>query len=83
MLLLAFALSRIAAPRFVEGDRFRVFMLSYFGWRLLADFLKPGVRFAGLTVLQWCSIAALLWYARDLRRMLLRESLVKGALANG
>jgi phosphatidylglycerol---prolipoprotein diacylglyceryl transferase len=83
MLLLAFGLSRVSPPRFAEGDRFRVFMLAYFGWRLLVEFLKPGVRFGGLTVLQWCSVAALLWYLRDLRRMLLRDSVVKGALANG
>jgi len=83
MILLALVLSRISPPRFAEGDRFRVFMLGYFGWRLLVDFLKPGVRFGGLTVLQWCSVAALLWYARDLRRIVLRHALVKGALANG
>ena len=50
-------------------DRFRAFVLTYFGWRVAVDFLKPGVRFGGLTVLQWSSLAAMLWYARDLRRM--------------
>jgi phosphatidylglycerol:prolipoprotein diacylglycerol transferase len=83
MILLALGLARISPPRFAEGDRFRIFMLAYFGWRLLVDFLKPGVRFGGLTVLQWCSVAALLWYARDLQRILLRNSIAKGALANG
>jgi prolipoprotein diacylglyceryltransferase len=83
MMLLAFALSRMHRPRFVEGDRFRAFMLAYFGWRLLVDFLKPGVRFGGATTLQWCCIAALLWYARDLRRMVLNFSASKTAVANG
>ena len=69
MLLLALALRYISPPQFAEGDRFRAFLLTYFGWRVAVDFLKPGVRFGGLTVLQWSSLAAMLWYARDLRRM--------------
>jgi phosphatidylglycerol---prolipoprotein diacylglyceryl transferase len=69
MLLLAVFLPRIHPPRFAEGDRFRVFVLAYYSWRLLIDFLKPGVRFEGLTVLQWACAAALVWYARDLWRI--------------
>lgn len=70
MLLLAMLLSRINRPRFAEGDRFRVFVLAYYAWRLSVDFLKPGVRFEGLTVLQWTCVAALLWYGPDLWRIL-------------
>lgn len=70
MLLLAMLLSRINRPRFAEGDRFRVFVLAYYAWRLSVDFLKPGVRFEGLTVLQWTCVAALLSYAPDLWRIL-------------
>jgi phosphatidylglycerol---prolipoprotein diacylglyceryl transferase len=69
MILLAVLLLRIKPPRFQEGDRFRVFVLAYFAWRFAVDFLKPGVRFGGLTLLQWACVAALLWYARDLLRM--------------
>jgi hypothetical protein len=69
MAVLALLLSRVAPPRFAEGDRFRLFVLAYFTWRLVIDFLKPGVRFGGMTILQWSSVAALVWYARDLRRM--------------
>jgi prolipoprotein diacylglyceryltransferase len=87
MLLLAVGLRRVLPPRFEEGDRFRALLLAYFGWRVAIDFLKPGVRFAGLTVLQWCSLAALVWYARDLcwilGRMLGRNPRWKGAEANG
>lgn len=70
MILLALLLARIKPPQFQEGDRFRVFVLGYFAWRLAGDFLKPGVRFGGLTVLQWACAVALAWYARDLVRMM-------------
>lgn len=69
MLLLAFLLSKVRRPRFAEGDRFRLFVLSYYSWRLAVDFLKPGVRFQGLTILQWTCAAALLWYSKDLWRI--------------
>jgi phosphatidylglycerol---prolipoprotein diacylglyceryl transferase len=83
MVLLAFGLRAIAPPRFAQGDRFRAFLLAYFGWRLAVDFLKPSVRFDGLTVLQWCCAGSLIWYARDLRRMLLRRPVAQEAVANG
>ena len=83
MALLMWALSRIGPPRFAEGDRFRAFLLGYCGWRVLADFLKPGVRFGGVTFLQWCCLTALVCYAPDLRRMLARDAVWKGAVAGG
>jgi prolipoprotein diacylglyceryltransferase len=83
MLTLAAILTRVRSPRFERGDGFRIFMLSYFAWRLAVDFLKPGARFGGLLVLQWISLAALLWYAPDLRRMIRRTPGRKEALASG
>ena len=83
MILIAAVLSRINSPRFAEGDRFRAFMLAYFSWRFLVDFLKPGVRFGGVTVLQWCSVVAIIWYAQDLRRMLSRSPVSKVVVTNG
>ena len=69
MLVLAMFLRRVGPPRFREGDRFRLFVLTYYCWRLLVDFLKPGMRFSGMTVLQWACVGALIWYARDLWRI--------------
>jgi phosphatidylglycerol---prolipoprotein diacylglyceryl transferase len=74
MAALAVVLWRVGPPRFPEGSRFRLFLLAYCGWRVLVDFLKPGVRFGGLAVLQWCCLGALIWYAREFP---------KGAVANG
>jgi phosphatidylglycerol:prolipoprotein diacylglycerol transferase len=83
MILLALCLRHIRPPRFAEGDRFRAFVLGYFGWRFVIDFLKPGVRFGGATILQWICLAAFVWYTPDLRRMIIRVPRAKEALANG
>lgn len=69
MLLLLPLVARVRGPRFAEGDRFRLFLLAYLTWRLLVDFLKPGVRFCGLTMLQWTCVAGAIWYFADLRRI--------------
>lgn len=82
MLALIFLLRRIGAPAFECGDKFRLFLLAYFGWRLLIDFLKPAVRFGGLGTLQWVCVLALLWYARDVRRMIVRRIRRKEILAH-
>ena len=79
MTLLAIALSRIRAE---EGGRFRLFLFSYCAWRVFVDFLKPGIPFAGMTVLQWCCLAAAAWYARDARR-LLANPLPRSVQVNG
>ena len=44
--LAAFLLWRSARP-YRPGDLFKGFMVAYFGFRLLCDFLKPAVRFLG------------------------------------
>jgi phosphatidylglycerol---prolipoprotein diacylglyceryl transferase len=51
---------------YAEGDIFKFFMVAYFAFRLLCDFLKPDVRlFWGLSAIQWASLAMLLYYGRD------------------
>ncbi|HLZ12775.1 MAG TPA: prolipoprotein diacylglyceryl transferase family protein [Candidatus Acidoferrum sp.] len=58
-------------PR-AEGDLFRFFMVGYFAFRLLCDFLKPDdVRvFFALTAIQWACILLLAYYLPDVRRWL-------------
>src|SRR5947199_10132 len=53
-----------------DGDLFRMFMVGYFAFRLLCDFLKPDdVRvFLGLTAIQWVCVLMLTYYAADIRR---------------
>ena len=57
--LLAWLGRRPTAP----GFRFQVFMGGYMAFRLLVDFLKPGLPFAGLTAIQWTCLAVLAYYA--------------------
>ena len=46
-----------------EGDIFKFFMVAYFAFRLVCDFLKPDVRvFLALTSIQWACVAMLLYY---------------------
>lgn len=53
------------------GDIFKFFMVAYFAFRLLCDFLKPDVRlFLRLSAIQWASLAMLFYYGRDLLRWL-------------
>jgi prolipoprotein diacylglyceryltransferase len=69
MIVLAILLARVAPPRFAEGDRYRLFLSAYCAWRILIDWLKPGVFFGGLTMLQWSCLGALLIYSPDLIRI--------------
>lgn len=46
-----------------EGLRFQVFLGGYMAFRLLVDFIKPGLPLAGLTAIQWTCLAVLLHYA--------------------
>lgn len=68
LLLLAAALARLGPPQ-REGDRFKAFMAGYTGFRLLVDFIKPGVPLGGLTAIQWACLAVLVYYGRDLPRI--------------
>jgi phosphatidylglycerol---prolipoprotein diacylglyceryl transferase len=54
------------------GDRFRAFMIGYLLFRLLIEFIKPTFYIypGGLSGLQWLCVAGLLYYARDIPRIL-------------
>ena len=80
MIALAWMLHRLARHAHREGDVYRAFLASYMAWRLAVDFLKPEPRFAGLTAIQWCSAAALVWYWRDILALvaLRREAVAHG-----
>lgn len=71
--LLAMCLAWHARMPHREGDLFKGFMLGYFGFRLVIDFLKPGVALAGLTSIQWACVIMLLYYCRDLPYLFARK----------
>lgn len=62
MVLMFLWLVRLSRRPHREGDLFKGFMVGTMGFRLLVDFLKPGVPLLGLTALQWAALAVLLWY---------------------
>lgn len=62
-------LHQMSRRRHREGDLFKSFMVLYLGFRLLLDFLKPGVALGLLTAIQWACLGALIYYARDLPRL--------------
>ncbi len=68
----------------VEGDLFKVFMVSYFAFRLLVDFLKPDVRvFAGLSSIQIACVAMLCYYAKDIVRWTKKDGSADNAATAG
>ena len=52
------------------GDRFKGFMVGYIGLRVLVDFIKPAVRFGGLSAIQWACLAVLAYYAPHVPRLI-------------
>lgn len=69
LIILGFVVERVAGRLHREGDLFKLFMVSYFAFRLAIDFLKPETRvFAGLSSIQWSCIAVLVFYAHDIFR---------------
>ena len=53
-----------------EGDVFKTFMVSYFAFRLIVEFIKPGTPIGGLTAIQWACAAMLIYYAPDLPHLI-------------
>ena len=70
---LALWLRQYAAHSHREGDVFKSFMVGYLGFRLLLEFLKPGAVLMGLTAIQWACLAMLVYYRRDMPRLLPRQ----------
>jgi len=51
------------------GDRFKLFMVVYLGFRLLVEFIKPVVRLGGLSAIQWVCLALVAYYAPHVPRL--------------
>jgi phosphatidylglycerol---prolipoprotein diacylglyceryl transferase len=69
LVVLAMALWRVHGRLSRAGDLFRVFMIGYLAYRLAIEALKDDRSWAGLTAIQWACVAALVYYARDLPRL--------------
>ncbi|HEX4536449.1 MAG TPA: prolipoprotein diacylglyceryl transferase family protein [Candidatus Acidoferrum sp.] len=68
LLLLIFLWVRSKRPH-PQGDIFKIFMVAYFSFRLVGDFLKPDVRIiTGLSSIQWACLLMLFYYRNDIHR---------------
>jgi prolipoprotein diacylglyceryltransferase len=68
LLTLAVFLWHMMQRPHTDGDVFKAFMVSYAGWRLAVDIIKPEQRFDGLSFIQWICVALLIYYGRDVVR---------------
>jgi phosphatidylglycerol:prolipoprotein diacylglycerol transferase len=69
LIILGFAIAHVARKPHREGDLFKLFMISYFSFRLAVDCLKPETRvFAGFSSIQWACVAMLAFYSADIFR---------------
>ena len=59
--LLATWIRRTSLGPHEEGGLFKSFMIGYLAFRLVVDFLKPGVPILGLTSIQWACAVCLAW----------------------
>ncbi len=67
--LIAFAITRLGSQMTLRaGARFRIFLASYLGWRLVIDFLKPQPLVGGLNLIQWSCLAVLVFLWIDVLR---------------
>ncbi len=63
---------RVAAGSLIRGDVFRGFLCLYLAFRFTLDWIKPEPRpYFGLSGIQVACLFGLLYYARDLRRLVL------------
>jgi phosphatidylglycerol:prolipoprotein diacylglycerol transferase len=53
-----------------KGLLFKIFMISYFGFRLMIEFIKPNVfHILGLSSIQWLCIACLIYYFATFKKI--------------
>lgn len=54
-----------------SGELFKIFMISYFGFRFLIEFIKPNVFYVlGLSSIQWLCITCWVYYIATLKKIM-------------
>lgn len=70
MVLLVFLFKYLKNKSLINGDRFKLFMVLYFLYRFLVEFLKPyEALFLNLSSIQWCAIFIFIYYYKFIIRM--------------
>lgn len=68
LVLLLFIL--LKQVQLINGDRFKLFMVLYFLYRFLVEFIKPyHPIFFNLSIIHWCSLFIFLYYYKFLNRI--------------
>lgn len=71
MLLLFAIFQKIKNKELLNGDRFKLFMVLYFMYRFLIEFIKPyHALFLELSVIQWSSLFIFVYYYKFILRLI-------------
>jgi prolipoprotein diacylglyceryltransferase len=71
LLLFVFLRSSNLYPKAESGLMFKIFMISYFGFRFLIEFIKPNIFFIlGLSCIQWLCIICWIYYSPSITKMI-------------
>jgi len=74
-LLMLFLHKLTTAKQFINGYKFQFFLISYFIFRFLLDFIKPGPRYLfGIGTIQLTCLVGLLYYSRTIAYICLHPS---------
>lgn len=72
LVFLFFLLTKI--NKYTQGEnglKFKIFMISYFGFRFLIEFIKPNVFYiVGLSSIQWLCIVCWIYYLPTFKKMI-------------
>ena len=76
LILLFVLLKKVKYNHFWKnGDIFKLFMISYFGFRFFIEFLKPNIIFVlGLSSIQWLCIVCWMYYFKTIKNLLYRAN---------
>lgn len=70
MILLFILFIKLKRNDFVSGDNFKLFMILYFIYRFLVEFIKPYESiFLGLSIIQWSSIFIFIYYHKFIYKL--------------
>ena len=73
MILLFILFTKIKTVNFINGDRFKLFMVLYFLYRFLVEFIKPyHSLFLNLSSIQWSSLFIFVYYWKFISRIFRR-----------
>jgi prolipoprotein diacylglyceryltransferase len=71
LVLLFILFQAIKNKTMVNGDRFKLFMLLYFSYRFLVEFIKPyHPLFLDLSSIQWSALFVLVYYYKFILRLI-------------